>query len=162
MSQKLAGKRLAVLGTGKLGGILLRAYLKQGLFETARVTAMVKHAEKAASLAKELGVAVTTENRKAVHGADIVLLGVKPQVVGEVLKEIAPELSEKTLVISVAASVPTSYIEQHIGGTAPVIGVMPNTPCAGGCGMTGICRGTHTAAPHMAVARGICDAVGRT
>jgi len=106
MSQKLAGRKLAVLGTGKLGGILLRAYLKQGLFDAARVTATVKHAEKAASLAKELGVAVTTENRKAVHGADIVLLGVKPQVVGEVLKEIAPELSDKTLVISVAASVP--------------------------------------------------------
>src|SRR5712692_5902047 len=56
MSQKLAGKRLAVLGTGKLGGILLRAYLKQGLFDAGRVTATVKHAEKAASLAKELGV----------------------------------------------------------------------------------------------------------
>jgi len=89
MSQKLSGKRLAVLGTGKLGGILLRR-TEQGLFDKARVTATVKHAEKAAALAKELGVAVTTENRKAVDGADIVLLGVKPQVVGEVLKKIAP------------------------------------------------------------------------
>src|SRR5260370_230688 len=158
MSQKLAGKRLAVLGTGKLGGILLRAYLKQGLFDAGRVIATVKHAEKAASLAKELGVAATTENRKAVHGADIVLLGVKPQVVGEVLKEIAPELSEKTLVISVAASVPTSYIEQHIGGTVPVIRAMPNTPCAVGCGMTGICRGSHAAAQHLEMARAMFDA----
>src|ERR1700716_829200 len=137
MSQKLSGKRLAVLGTGKLGGILLRAYLKQGLCDPARVTATVKHAEKAASLATELGVSVTTENRKAVHGADIVLLGVKPQVVGEVLKEIAPELSEKTLVISVAASVPTSYIEQRLGGKVPVGRAMPNTPASVGCGMTG-------------------------
>jgi len=92
-------KQLAVLGTGKLGGILLRAYLKQELFSPKRVTATVKHAEKATALAKELGISATTENRTAVNGADIVLLGVKPQVVGEVLKEIAPELSEKTLVI---------------------------------------------------------------
>ena len=162
MSQKLAGKRLAVLGTGKLGGILLRAYLKQGLFDAGRVTATVKHAEKAASLAKELGVSVTTENRKAVHGADIVLLGVKPQVVGDVLKEIAPELSEKTLVISVAASVPTTYIEQHIGGKVPVVRAMPNTPCAVNCGMTGICRGSHAAAQHLEIARTMFDAVGRT
>src|SRR5580704_2490579 len=98
MTKKLTDKKLAVLGTGKLGGILLRAYLKQGLFSAKRVTATVKHAEKAAALAKELGVGVSTENGKAVRGADIVLLGVKPQVVGEVLKEIAPELSEKTLV----------------------------------------------------------------
>src|SRR6202140_788161 len=162
MSQKLAGKRLAVLGTGKLGGILLRAYLKQGLFDAARVAATVKHAEKAASLAKELGVTGTTENRKAVHGADIVLLGVKPQGVGEVLKEIASELSEKTLVISVAASVPTAYIEQNAGGNVPVIRAMPNTPCAVGCGMTGICRGSHASAEHLEMARAMFDAVGRT
>src|SRR5271156_1651117 len=110
-SASLHNKKLAVLGAGKLGGILLRAYLRQGLFAAKNVTATVKHAEKAAALAKELGISATTENRKAVHGADIVLLGVKPQVVGDVLKEIAPELRENTLVISVAASVPTSYIE---------------------------------------------------
>src|ERR1700745_1168966 len=98
-AQKLSDKKLAVLGTGKLGGILLRAYLKQELFSPKRVTATVKHNEKASALAKELGVFVTTENRKAVHGADIVLLGVKPQVVGDVLKEIAPELHEEGVCI---------------------------------------------------------------
>src|SRR5215467_2454953 len=90
MAQRLSDKKLAVLGTGKLGGILLRAYLKQELFSPKRVTATVKHADKAASLSKELGVSISTENRKAVQGADIVLLGVKPQVVADVLKEIAP------------------------------------------------------------------------
>ena len=57
MAQKLTDKKLAVLGTGKLGGILLRAYLKQGLFSAKRVTATVKHGDKAAALAKELRVA---------------------------------------------------------------------------------------------------------
>src|SRR3981081_308512 len=162
MTQKLADKRLAVLGTGKLGGILLRAYLKQGLFTPKNVTATVKHAEKAASLAEEFGASVTTDNRKAVRGADIVLLGLKPQVVGEVLREIAPELSEKTMVISVAASVPTSYIEQHAGAKVPVIRAMPNTPPDRGCGLTGICRGSHAAAQHLEIARTMFDAVGRT
>jgi pyrroline-5-carboxylate reductase len=162
MAQKLADKKLAVLGTGKLGGILLRAYLKQELFLPKRVTATVKHAEKAAALAKELGAAVTTENRKAVQGADIVLLGVKPQVVDEVLKEIASELNEKTLVISVAASVPTSYIEQRLGTKVPVVRAMPNTPAAVGCGMTGICRGAHAGAEHLEIARAMFNAVGRT
>src|SRR5260370_8098461 len=91
MAHKLSDKKLAVLGTGKLGGILLRAYLKQGLFAAKHVTATVKHAEKAAALGKELGVALTTENRKAVRGADIVLLGVKPQALAAALTEIAPE-----------------------------------------------------------------------
>ena len=162
MAQNLADKRLAVLGTGKLGGILLRAYLKQGLFAPKNVSATVKHGEKAAALAKELGVAVTTENRKAVQGADIVLLGVKPQVVGDVLKEIAPKLTGKTLVISVAASVPTGYIEQRLRGKVAVVRAMPNTPSTVGCGMTGICRGANAGAEHLLTARAMFDAVGRT
>jgi len=162
MTQKLAEKRLTVLGTGKLGGILLRAYLKQELFAPKCVRATVQHAEKAKALGKELGVAVTTENRKAAQGADIVLLCVKPKVMGEVLREIAPELNEKTLVISVAASVPTNYIEQHVTAKIPVVRAMPNTPSTVGCGMTGICRGAHAGAEHLEIARAMFSAVGRT
>ena len=114
MSLELSGRKLAVLGAGKLGGILLRAYLKQGLFVSNRVTATVRHSERAAALAKELNVAVTTDNRGAVKGADIVLLTVKPQTVAEVLQEIASEIGAKTLLISVAASVPTTYLEQQL------------------------------------------------
>ncbi len=55
MARKLVDQKLAVLGTGKLGGILLRAYLKQGLFAAKRVTATVKHGEKATALEKQLG-----------------------------------------------------------------------------------------------------------
>jgi len=116
----------------------------------------------AAALAKELGVPVTNENRKAVKGADIVLLGVKPQVIAEVLKEIAPEITENTLIISVAASVPTNYLEQHLRENVPVIRAMPNTPAAVGCGMTGICRGARAEAEHLEIARAMFEAVGRT
>lgn len=162
MTQKLTEKKLAVLGVGKLGGILLRAYLKQELFAPKRVTATVAHVEKAAALTKELGVTVKTQNREAVQNADIVLLCVKPKVVAEVLQEIAPELNEKTVVISVAASVPTSYIEQHLSAKVPVVRVMPNTPSTVGCGMTGICRGAHAGEEHLETARTMFNAVGRT
>ena len=162
MTQRPGEKKLAVLGAGKLGGILLRAYLKQDLFSPKRVTATVAHTEKAAALTKELGVVVKTDNREAVQDTDIVLVCVKPKVVGGVLKEIAPELSEKTLVISVAASVPTNYIEEHLNKKVPVVRVMPNTPSAVGCGMTGICRGAHASAEHLETARTMFDAVGRT
>ena len=168
MSLKLSDKKLAVIGAGKLGGILLRAYLKQGLFVSNRVTATVRHAERAAALAKELNVAVTTDNREAVKGADIILLTVKPQTVAEVLQEIAPEIGAKALLISVAASVPTTYVEQQLAGASggerkvAVVRAMPNTPAAVGCGMTAICRGTHAAPEHLEIARSMFDAVGRT
>jgi len=169
MSLKLSNKKLAVLGAGKLGGILLRAYLKQGLFVPNCVTASVRHAERAAALAKELGVAVTTDNREAVKSADIILLTVKPQTVVDVLQQIAPKIGAKTLVVSVAASVPTSYVEQQLAAASggqrddvAVVRVMPNTPAAVGCGMTAICGGTHAAPEHLEIARSMFDAVGRT
>src|SRR5438094_9913394 len=169
MSCELSDKKLAVLGAGKLGGILLRAYLKQGLFGASRTTATVKHAERAAALAKELGVAITTDNREAVKGADVILLTVKPQTVAEVLQEIAPEIGAQTLLVSVAASVSTSYLEQQLvaasGGKhneVAVVRAMPNTPAAVGCGVTAICRGTHAGLGHLEIARSMFNAVGRT
>jgi pyrroline-5-carboxylate reductase len=169
MSSKLSESRLAVLGAGKLGGILLRAYLKQGLFPSSRVTATVRHVERAAALAKELGIAVTTDNREAVKGADVILLTVKPQTVAEVLQEIAPEIGATSLLMSVAASVPIGFVEQQLatasGGkhnNVAVVRAMPNTPAAVGCGMTTICGGTRANQDHLEIARTMFDAVGRT
>jgi pyrroline-5-carboxylate reductase len=162
MTPKLSEKNLAVLGTGKLGSILLRAYLKQGLFAPNRVTATVRHEEKAAALAKEFGINASTNNRRAVKDADVILLAVKPQVVGDVLKEIKPALGKNTLVISVAASVPTSYIEQRANDRVPVVRAMPNTCSMVGCGMTGICPGAHASSEHLEIAKAMFGAVGRT
>jgi pyrroline-5-carboxylate reductase len=169
MALKLSDKKLAVLGAGKLGGILLRAYLKQGLFESSRVTATVRHAERASALAKELGIAVTTDNRKAVKGADVILLTVKPQTVAEVLQEIAPEIGAESLLVSVAASVPIGFVEQQLAAASgckhdnvAVVRAMPNTPAVIDCGMTTICGGTHASPDHLEIARIMFDAVGRT
>lgn len=162
MTSKLSDKKLAVLGTGKLGSILLRAYLKQGLFSPKKVSATVRHEEKAAALGKELGINVGTNNRNAAKDADVILLAVKPQVIADVLKEIKPVLGKGTLVISVAASVPTSYIEQRAGEKVPVVRAMPNTCSTVGCGMTGICRGSHASAEHLEIAKSMFSAVGRT
>src|SRR5262249_58223018 len=97
------------------------------------------------------GIAVSTDKREAVKGADIVLLTVKPQTVADVLQEIAPEICAEALLVSVAASVPTGFVEQQLAAATggehdevSVVRAMPNTPAAVGCGMTAICGGTPT------------------
>ncbi len=80
----------------------------------------------------------------------------------EVLEEIRPDVTPAQLVISVAASVPTGYIEARLAPGVPVVRAMPNTPCQVGAGMTGICRGAHAAEAHLALARRLFDTVGRT
>jgi len=162
MKTKLSQKRLAVLGAGKIGGILLRAFLKQGLISSKQALATVQHPERAEALGQELGIPVSTDNRAAARQADIILLSVKPQTVREVLEEIRSEMNEDKLVVSVAASVPTQYIEKHLGAKVPLVRAMPNTPCAVDCGMTGICKGSSAEASHLETARALFDTVGRT
>jgi pyrroline-5-carboxylate reductase len=157
----LANKRVAVLGAGKIGGILLRAFLQKNLVLPKNARATVKHPERAAELSKSLGVAVGTDNRTAVRGADIVLIAVKPLIVAEVAQAIREEVGPKTLVISVAASVPTSLLEQKLPSGVPVIRAMPNTPCAIGEGMTGLAKGRHATAAHLEMARTLFESAGR-
>src|SRR5271166_2846755 len=133
-------KRVVVLGAGKMGGILLSALLQKGLLSKKLTSATVQHEERARSLEQKLGIAVGTDNRAAVKGADIIFVCVKPQVVENVMQEIRPNVSPKQLIISVAASVPTSQFEQALGKEIPVVRAMPNTPCAVGCGMTALCK----------------------
>ena len=161
MSGKLSDKRVAVLGAGKIGGILLRAFLQKNLVHPKNARATVKHAERAAELSKSLGVEVGTDNRAAVRGADIVLIAVKPLLVAEVAQAIREEVGPKTLVISVAASVPSSYLEQKLPDGVPVIRAMPNTPCAIGEGMTGLAMGRHATEAHMEIARTLFESAGR-
>jgi pyrroline-5-carboxylate reductase len=161
MSNLLSHKRLAVLGAGKMGSILLRAFLEKKLISPDHVTATVRHAERAEALAAKLGIRVATDNRAAARGADVIVLAVKPPAVVEVLEEIRAEITPKTLIVSVAASVPTKLIAQHLAEKVPVVRAMPNTPCAIGAGMTGISKGNHADAAHVELAKAMFESVGR-
>src|SRR5207244_5997469 len=75
---------------------------------------------------------------------------------------IRAEVAPATLVVSVAASGPTSVIEAGLEEGVPVVRAMPNTPCQVGAGMTGLCRGSHATDAHLDTARQLFDTVGRT
>jgi pyrroline-5-carboxylate reductase len=162
MANELAGRKVAFLGAGKMGAIILQALLKNGLLTAKSTWATVAHEERAQALASKLKIKVGTSNREAVKGADIIVIGVKPQVVEDVVREISDLITPKQLIVSVAASVPTAMIEKSLPAQVPVIRAMPNTPCLLGSGMTGICKGKHAGVEHVAVATHMFEAVGRT
>jgi len=162
MGNDLAGKKVAVLGAGKMGGIILQALLKNGLLSAKSTRATVAHAERAKALAAKLKVRVGTDNVEAVQGADIIVIAVKPQVVEEVVREISTHVSPKQLIVSVAASVPTPMIEAQLPPSVPVVRAMPNTPCLLGVGMTAICKGKHASPRDVAITSHLFNVVGRT
>lgn len=160
MERKLG--KIAVLGLGKMGGILVSAFQKQRLFAARDIVATVQHAEKALALSRDMGVSVGTDNRAAIRKADIVLLCLKPTAMGSVLDEIRSELHTNQLMISIAASVPTEYVEKKLAKAVPVIRSMPNTPAIVGCGMTAICKGKFVHEKHVETASRLFAAVGKT
>ncbi|HVA89544.1 MAG TPA: pyrroline-5-carboxylate reductase [Chloroflexota bacterium] len=154
--------RVAVLGAGKMGGILLQAFLKQNLFAPDQIHATVGHAERAVALSTQWGVDVSTNNLAAARQSDLILVGVKPFQVPDLIAEIRPALTKNKTIVSFAASVKTRAIEEAAGLDIAVIRAMPNTPSALGAGAAGLCRGRFVSAPQMELAERIFETVGRT
>ncbi len=159
---QLPNIHVAVLGTGKMGGILLQAFLKQNLFAPDQIHATVAHPERAAALSTQWGIHVSTDNLDAARQADLILLGVKPFQVPEIIAQIRPALTPQKTIVSFAASVRTASMEEAAGIEIPVIRAMPNTPSALGAGVAGLCRGRFVTDTHMELARRIFETVGRT
>jgi pyrroline-5-carboxylate reductase len=155
-------KKIAVLGCGKMGTILLESFLERKLVTPEEAAATVQHGDRSQELSRELGgVPVSTDNRAAVKGAATVLLGVKPQALGQLLEEIAPALDPGTLVISIAASTTASFIQQKLGKDIPVVRAMPNTPAMVGAAMTAISPGPAAKLEHLETAKHLFESIGR-
>jgi pyrroline-5-carboxylate reductase len=158
----LKGKKLTVLGAGKLGETLIKGLLEAGVIDVANITVTAAHYPRLQQLKEKFNIKGTLSNAEAVTGADVILMSLKPQTVPLVLSEIADQLGPSQLVISVAASVSTAFIEKHIAADVPVIRAMPNTASQINKGMTGIAPGTHAKPEHVGLAKFIFDSVGRT
>ena len=158
----LKQKKLAVLGAGKLGESLIRGLLDAGVVKAADITVTAAHPQRVAQLRESLGVAGTDSNAEAAKRADIVLLSVKPQSVPVVLGDLRDVLEPSQLLVSVAASVSTAFIEKHLARPVPVVRAMPNTPALVRKGMTGLCAGRNATPGHLDLALAIFESVGRT
>ena len=156
------GDHIAVLGAGKMGSSLLAAMIKSGNGIFGNATATVKHSHRAASVSKQLGMNVGTDNSAAVRNAGVVLLCVKPLYVQGILQEIRSELNEDALIISIASAVTTQSIEVTLGRRLAVVRAMPNTACRIGKGMTALCAGRFATAEHLARAAELFALMGRT
>jgi len=167
-------QRIAVLGAGNMGRALVRGMLKAEWAKPANFVATTRRAETATALAQESGIEAHTDNKKAATGADVVILGVKPQILPALLDEIRPAVRAGTLVISIAAGVSTASIEAALPG-ASVVRSMPNLPVHVDAGATAYCFGAgvlrhaasaadaadaHAKQRHGATARAIFESVG--
>jgi pyrroline-5-carboxylate reductase len=151
-------ERIAFIGAGNMATALAGGLLRAGSPATNLLAAdpIDEQRERIA----RMGVTTTADNPTAVTGADIVVLAVKPQVLGSVVTELRPHLEPGQLVVSIAAGVSTSAIAAWCARPLPIVRCMPNTPALYGAGISALFANEHVGARERALAEGVLRAAG--
>lgn len=152
-------RTIAVLGGGKIGEALLGGLVAAG-HDPAGLLVVETVAARAQELVDRLGVTAT--DAEAAGRADVVVVAVKPADVAAALGRIHDSVAATTVVISLAAGLPTTALEPLLPDGTAVVRAMPNTPMLVGRAMCVLSPGRHAGDEQLAVAEEILGAVGRT
>lgn len=159
------GPVIAFVGAGSMNGAILRGVLASGV-PAGRVRATTQSEGSARKLADETGVQVfalevdSVANARAVDGADLVVLGVKPHAVTEVCDQISGALMLDTVVVSVAAGIRLETLAEHLPQGQPLVRSMPNTPSSVGRGVISVTAGEHTSVQQLHLVQDVLGQVG--
>jgi pyrroline-5-carboxylate reductase len=155
----LKKSRIAVIGAGNLGGALIGGLIEAGV-PASRIQAADASAVRRRELKKTYGIEATASNVEAAEGADVIVLAVKPPVVGPAVRELSGVLTKGQLLISLAAAVPISLIEENLDKPQAVIRAMPNLAMTVGCSATALCQNKQATRAHCGLAQEIFESVG--
>lgn len=154
---------IAIIGAGSMGGAILGGLLSPDVTVDGGIR-VTNRTQAKADLVAAPGVtsyaleATPDANLRAVDGAGIVLLGVKPAMIRDTLADLAPALDAGALIISVAAGVTASSMEAMVSNA--VLRAMPNTPALVGMGVTGLAAGTRSTPAQLELGRALFETVG--
>lgn len=154
---------IAILGAGSMGGAILSGLLAPEVSVPGGIRVTNRSESKAVPLRSSSVISLSVEqdaaaNRSAVTGAKLIVIGVKPAMVPELLDEIASALAPDAIVISVAAGVTTTSMEKLVPGV--VVRAMPNTPSSVRRGVTGVSAGSRATDADVALASALFATVG--
>ncbi|PZO60904.1 pyrroline-5-carboxylate reductase [Curtobacterium sp. KT1] len=157
--------RTALLGVGSMSGSVLDGLLAAGL-DPATVTLTTK-SEGSAAAHRQRGLDATASdtdpdaNRRAVRGAALVVVGVKPYMIADLLDEVAADLEPGAVLVSVAVGTTTASMESRVPAGVRVVRALPNTPIGVGHGVTGVSAGASADPDAVALASSVFTASGQ-
>ena len=158
----LKGKKVGVIGGGKMGGALIGGILARHLVSAEGLIVADADQKQRDEMKKTHGVATTESNRVAAKSAQVIILAVKPQNMAEVLADISGVVDKSKLIISIAAGITIQFIAERLKQGVRIIRTMPNTPAIIGEGMTALAAGEAATKDDLAMAQHIFNAVGKT
>ena len=162
----LKNKKLGFIGGGNMAEAMIKGLLSASFIEAKNIFVSEPSKAKRDTLHAEYKIKVSADNRELVKKCDILILAVKPQIFQEVLVDICSLVDSDKLVISIAAGVPISIIDDALRGDKnkkfSIVRTMPNTPALVQEGVTAIASGKHVNKTDVKIAHRIFEAVGRT
>ena len=162
----LKNKKLGFIGGGNMAEAMIKGLLSASFIEAKNIFVSEPSEAKRDTLHAEYKIKVSADNRELVKKCDILILAVKPQIFQEVLVDICSLVDSDKLVISIAAGVPISIIDDALRGDKnkkfSIVRTMPNTPALVQEGVTAIASGQHVSKTDVKIAHRIFEAVGRT
>lgn len=153
-------KKLAFVGAGQMAEALIGGLLAARACEVGSLWATDSSAERRDLVKRRFGIRVGDDNQEAARWADVVIVAVKPQVLGYVLTGIASAL-EGRLVISIAAGISIPWLAKRLPASVRLIRAMPNMPVLVREGMAALAGGPGVRDEDLLLARALFEAVGR-
>jgi len=132
--------KIGFIGTGNMGTAIIKGYIKKEKASAARIFAFDTDAKKLESLVEELKIGGCKTTEELVKSSDLIILSIKPNIYAKVLDDIKTYITDKQIIVSMAAGISISYIEGCIGKPVKIIRIMPNTPALVNESMTAVCR----------------------
>ena len=151
--------KIAFIGAGNMAKAIIGGLLAEGYSRT-QIIAAGPRMETLDKVKQEFHIDITTDNAAAAAQADVVVLGVKPQMLKDVALGLRASLAHKPLIISVAAGITTASIASWLGDDQAIVRCMPNTPSQLRAGASGLYANAHVSAAQKSQANAILGAVG--
>lgn len=156
-------EKIGFIGGGRMAEALIQGIINAGLVGAERIMAADPDPSRRELLTNLYGIKAYAQGTDFIGDCSILVLAVKPQVMGAVLDSIKAAIHAEHLLISIAAGIPLSFMEQRLSGCrCRLVRVMPNTPALVQEGASALSPGSLATNDDMKKARAIFDAVGRT
>ena len=151
---------ICFIGAGNMAASLIGGLITNGT-SASSITACDTNPDAMLALEQKYGISTNSDNLAACEAADIIILAVKPQVMQVVCEALASLSTDRNrLFISIAAGVPSSAIDQWLGGNRAIVRCMPNTPALLQLGATGLFANKQVSEQQRRAANDILEAVG--
>ena len=152
--------KITFIGAGNMASAIIGGLIDSGVAPST-ITATAPNDSELASIKQRLGINTDTDNNAAVAEADVVVLAVKPQIMRTVCEALRDSVQrQRPLVISIAAGLDASTIDQWLGGNNAMVRCMPNTPSLVGYGASGLYANAKVSDEQCDVATQLMEAVG--